>query len=201
MGGLKVLDALEKAGFIMGFKPHFHRRKGVYYRVIDEYIMFYFNWIEPVKNTLLSKNLTTGYWDKQSNSPKWYAWAGYAFEMLCYKHLPQIAKALNLNASAIPDSWRYVPKKGGQDEGAQIDLLFDRDDDAITICEIKYTKQPFELDKQYAQNLLKKAEIFRKVTRTTKQIFFALISASGLKPTMYSEELISDCVTLDDFFE
>jgi uncharacterized protein len=196
-----VLDDLEKAGFIISFKPFAHKKRGIYYKVGDEYITFYFDWIEPVKHTLLSRSLTNGYWEKQCSSPKWHSWAGYAFEAICYKHLLQIVKALHLNAAAVPNGWRYVPKKGLKEDGAQIDLLFDRDDDAITICEIKYTDQPFVIDKQYAKILLNKEKVFKRVTRATKQIFFSMISANGLKPTMYSEELISSCVTLDDLFE
>lgn len=198
MGGLRILDDLEKAGFIISFKPHFHKKKGIYYKVIDEYISFYLNWIEPIKNTLLVRSLEQDYWEKQQYLAKWHSWAGYAFEALCYKHLPQIRKALHLNSSSIPNTWRYAPRKG--EKGAQIDLLFDRSDESITICEIKYSNQPFAIDKQYYNNLLNKIEVFKKITRTTKQIFTALISANGLKPTIYSEHLISDVVTLKDLF-
>jgi uncharacterized protein len=201
LGGLKVLNDLEEAGFIISFKPYFHKKRGIYYRVADEYITFYLDWIEPIKDTLLSRSLTKGYWEKQHNLAKWHSWAGYSFEAVCYKHLSQVVKALQLNATAIPNSWRYTPKKGKNENGAQIDLLFDRDDDAITICEIKYTEQAFVIDKQYAKILLNKAEVFKKITKTRKQIFFAIISANGLKPTIYSEELISSCITLDDLFE
>lgn len=198
-GGLKILNDLEKAGFIISFKPHFHKRKGVYCKIVDEYLSFYLTWIEPIKGTLLTKSLEQGYWEKQQSSPAWHSWAGLAFEALCYKHLPQIRKALSLNSSAIPNAWRYAPIKGEQ--GAQIDLLFDRSDDAITICEIKFTTKPFEIDKQYASNLINKVNIFKKVTKTSKQIFIAIVSANGLKPTMYSEELISNIVTLEDLFK
>jgi hypothetical protein len=74
-------------------------------------------------------------------------------------------------------------------------------DDSITICEIKYTLQPFAIDKQYAKELMNKVEVFKKKTGTNKQIFIAMISANGLRPTMYSEKLISGCVTLNDIFK
>lgn len=97
-------------------------------------------------------------------------------------------------------SFRNAPIAGSKEQGAQIALLFDRDDDSITICEIKYTNQPFVVDKQYAKDLTNKVEVFKKKTRTAKQIFIAMISANGVKPTMYSEELISGYVTLDNIF-
>lgn len=198
--GLLKLKELEEAGFIKSFKPHFHQKRGIYYKLIDEYTLFYLKWIEPVKNTLLKESLTKGYWEKQHASAKWYNWSGLVFEAICYKHIAQINKALELSPSAIPNTWRYVPKKGMQENGAQIDLLFDRDDDAITLCEIKYTDTPFAIDKQYAKQLQQKIDVFKKITGTKKEIFLVMISASGLKKTMYSEEMISGVVELDDLF-
>ena len=101
----------------------------------------------------------------------------------------------------MPHTWRYVSKKSSETEGAQIDLLFDRDDDAITICEIKYTGKPFLIDKEYAEKLRRKVEIFRNVTGTKKQIFISMISANGVKKNKHSEELLSGIVTLDDLFK
>ncbi len=199
-GGLGKLKALEKSDFIISFKPHFHKKKGIYYKVIDEYTLFYFNWIEPIKETLLKKGLRAGYWEQTKTKPAWRSWSGYAFESICYKHLAQVGDALKLSPTAIPNTWSYTPRKGSKEQGAQIDLLFDRDDDVITICEIKYTDKPFVIDKQYANNLLNKVNVFKKKTKTAKQIFISMISANGIKPTMYSEELISGVVALDDLF-
>lgn len=199
-GGLEKLKALQDTNFIISFKSHFHKRKGIYYRLADEYSLFYFHWIKPVKDTLLKRSLLTNYWDKLKVKPTWHSWSGVAFESICYKHLPQIMKALSLSPTAIPDTWRYVPRKGSDESGAQIDLLFDRDDDSITICEIKYCDKPFIITKEYAEKLRKKVEIFKKITRTNKQIFIVMISSSGLKQNQYSNNLISQVVTLEDLF-
>lgn len=199
--GKHMLQSLQDTSFIISFKPHLHKRRGIYYKVIDEYTLFYLYWIEPIKDALLEKGLSKGYWEKKQLSAAWHSWAGYAFESVCYEHLPQIRKKLDLSPTAVPRTWRYAPIKGSKEQGAQIDLLFDRDDDAITICEIKYTDKPFEINKQYAKNLINKVEVFKKITRTTKQIFIAIISANGLKTNMHSKELISGCVTLDDLFK
>ncbi|MDF3054769.1 MAG: hypothetical protein K0Q74_676 [Gammaproteobacteria bacterium] len=198
---IEKLKELEDAGFLISFKPYGHKKKGIYYRVIDEYSLFYFDWIEPIKKTLLSKSLQKGYWQKIQKTANWHNWAGYAFEAICYKHLVQISKALSLSPTAIPNAWRHSPVKNSGERGAQIDLLFDRDDDAITIGEIKYTEQPFVIDKQYAETLKQKIEIFSKITRVRKQIFLAMISANGLKDTVYSEEMVSGVVTLEDLFK
>lgn len=109
--------------------------------------------------------------------------------------------ALNLSPTSIPNTWRYNPQKNSDIAGAQIDLLFDRDDDSITICEIKYSDKPFIIDKEYAQSLKNKIEIFKNVTRTKKQIFLVLISANGIKSNLYSKKLLSGVVTLEDLFK
>lgn len=199
--GITKLKELEDAGFIMSFKPIFHQRRGIYYKLIDEYTLFYLKWLETAKRTLIKSSLPSGYWEKQQNSPTWFSWSGLAFESICYKHLNQIRRALGLNPAAIPSTWRYVPLIGSEEQGAQIDLLFDRDDDAITLCEIKYTEAPFTVDKQFFQQIKQKMAIFKKVTKTNKQLFFAMISASGIKQSIYSEELIDGVVTLENLFE
>lgn len=198
--GSEKLKALENASFITRFKPHLHSKKGVYYKVIDEYTLFYFNWIEPLKETLLTRNMKKNYWLNIQSTPEWHNWSGYAFEAICYKHIDEISDALNINSAAVANSWKYSPKKNTSEPGAQIDLLFDRRDNAITLCEIKYTAKPFEINKSYATQLDKKIETFKQVTRTSKQIFMALISANGLKKNMYSEK-IDGLVTLNDLFQ
>ena len=112
------------------------------------------SWIEPIKGTLQQRSLEKGNWQELQVTPKWNNWLGYAFESICYKHISQIRKKLSISPAAVANAWRYVPKtKTDNSGGAQIDLLFDRLDDAITICEIKYSEKPFVINKQYAKNL------------------------------------------------
>jgi AAA+ ATPase superfamily predicted ATPase len=197
---IKVLQSLEDTGFIMSFKPHFHKKKGIYYRVIDEYTLFYLYWIEPIKNTLLKHSFEDGYWQIQQKQPSWQSWSGYAFEAICYKHIKQIRIALKLSPADIPNTWRYVPRKYSKERGAQIDLLFDRQDDSITLCEIKYSDKPFILTKDYVDILNRKMTVFKEQTRTKKQLFVALILANGIKNNYYAEHLIDAIATLDDLF-
>jgi len=198
--GINKLSALEDAGFIMSFKPHFHKRRGIYYKLIDEYTLFYLRWIEPIHESLQVRTLDKGNWQEMQNSPAWNSWQGYAFEAVCYKHISQIRKKLSISPTAIANSWRYVAMDKPNDPGAQIDLLFDRRDDAITLCEIKYSNNSFIIDKQYAKNLINKREVFTRNTRTKKQIFIAMIASSGIRDNLYADDLISGVVTLDDLF-
>ena len=194
----KRLDALEKSGFIVSFKPYGFVKRKTFYRIIDEYSLFYLNWIAPSLSNIRKLDKTKGYWVEKCQTPGWRAWVGYAFESVCYKHIAQIRSALGIQASAEVGSWQYIPKKGSQDTGAQIDLLFDRDDGVITICEIKYTSQPYQLTKDETNLLTRKIEIFKNRTKTTKQIQFALITNIPMKDTMYSEEMVAHNLTLVD---
>lgn len=198
--GLKKLEELENAGFIMSFTPHYHKRQGIYYRLIDEYVLFYLKWIAPIRKSLQKKSLEKGNWQSMQQTPTWYSWLGYAFESVCYKHIFAIRKALSIPPDAIANAWRYVPRKGKPEQGAQIDLLFDRNDDAITICEIKYTEKPFTLTKDYMAALKRKLVVFKEQTRSRKQLFLAIISANGVKNNLHTEDNISGVVTLDDLF-
>ena len=198
---VKRLQELEQSGFITSFIPYKRKEKGIYYKIIDEFTLFYLNWVLPKKATIKREEKLKNYWQAQAATPAWVSWAGYAFEAICYKHVSTIREVLGIEAGAEVGTWRQVSKKGAVDSGAQIDLLFDRKDDSMTICEIKYSKEPFIIDKQYAANLLNKIEVYKKHTSTHKQIFIAMISVNGLKQTMYSEELISNIITLDDLFK
>lgn len=199
--GAKALRDLEETGFIMGFMPHSHKRQGIYYRLVDEYIYFYLKWVAPIKKALQRKSLEKGSWQAMQKTPEWHSWLGYAFEAVCYKHISAVRKALSISPDAIADSWRYVPRKGTKARGAQIDLLFDRKDDAITLCEIKYSDAPFVITKEYVEVLNRKMDVFKEQTRTKKQLFLAFISANGIKNNYYAEDMMSGVVTLDDFFK
>jgi hypothetical protein len=196
----KRLEDLEYAGFISSYLPYNHKKRGVFYRIHDEYCYFYLKWIKPIKNQL-KQNRSVDFWKGVINTPSYFAWKGYVFENICYKHLPQIRKSLHISESSLASPWRSSSTKGGKENGAQIDLLFDRHDDAITICEIKYTDKPFAIDKTYAQSLKTKIETFIKVSKVSKQIFLVLITATGLKQTLYSEDMVSGIVSLEDLFK
>jgi len=194
------LNELEQTGFISIFTPYGFKERGTYYKICDEYVLFYLYWVDPYLKETSKRNALPGYWEATAQSAAWKSWAGLAFEALCDKHISQIQKALRISPGAIIGSWRYTPKNKKEESGTQIDLLFDRPDDIITICEIKYSDQPFTIDKEYAQNLTKKLEIFREKNRTKKELFLSIIASSGLKQNKYSQEIVTAEAHMDDLF-
>lgn len=192
----KRIEELEAAGFIQSFIPYGKKIKDHYYRIIDEYTLFYLTWIEKKKQSI---GLGDNYWANKAKTGAWLNWAGYAFEQICYKHVEQIKKALALDKIACEvGSWRYLPPKGSNEAGTQIDLLFDREDGVITLCEIKYSEKEFTIDKSYAMNLVNKITVFEKHFSTKKQIFLSLITTSGLKKNMWQQDLIHNEIVLKD---
>ena len=196
---VKKLSQLEEAGFITSLVPYGRKDKGIYYLIDDEYSLFYLSWIEPNLKAIAKKTKNKGFWVSQATRPTWKAWSGLSFEAVCYKHIDQIREALNIDAGSIAGTWRFFPKEG--EEGAQIDLLFDRPDGSITLCELKCSDKLFVIDKVYAHELLRKTEVFRKHLKLEKQLFLAMITTFGLKPTMYSEEIVAGEAKLDDLFK
>jgi len=193
------LKELEEAKFIVSFKP-WNKQRGIYYKVIDEYSLFYLTWIAPRAASKIASHIDDHYWEILSSQAAWKAWSGYSFELVCFKHIRQIQTKLHIPKGAEVSSWRYVPDKKGDEIGAQIDLIFDRPDNIVNLCEIKYCQSPFVIDKKYALHLMNRENIYRKVTNTNKQIFQSIIASGGLKTSIYNEELIDSVVVLEDLF-
>ena len=194
------LKELEEAGFIASYLP-WEKKRGKYYKLIDEYTLFYLSWIEPMVKENKINSWNENYWNEASQSPAWRAWSGYAFEAVCFKHISWIRQALHIPESAHVYTWRYFPKKNEAHlwQGVQIDLVFDRNDGIITICEIKYSQNQFKLDKTVFEELQRKAAVYQHVTQTTKQIFLSMITSNGIQASTYKDS-IQSITTLEDFF-
>ena len=191
------LAELESTGFIRSFLPY-GQKKETYYKVIDEYSLFYLNWIEPH----LKKGFVKNYWSKQIKTPMYYAWAGYAFESICLKHIESIEHCLGIDNLVISrGSWKSKSSKGLMDKAAQVDLLFERRDNAINICEIKFKEQVYDITKDEAINLRNKILRFTEEEGQGKEIFLSIISCSGLKTNIWSEDLIANVVNGEDLFK
>lgn len=189
-----LLDELVEAGFVTRVAPFGKGTKDALYLLADEYSLFYLNWIEGHRG--VAKNT----WLTKSKSPSWKAWSGYAFESVCMKHLPQIRHALGIAGVATTESaWAYRPTSG-KEQGAQIDLLIDRSDGCINVCEMKFSEGDFIIDKTYAAELQRKLNTFREVTGTRKTLFLTLLAAGGLKDNQYRRELITHTVSLEKLF-
>jgi AAA+ ATPase superfamily predicted ATPase len=192
-----VLRALGESGFISVDVPLGKRSRDSTYRLIDEYTLFYLRWIRKAPKRVFTSN-ESGYWLQNYATPAWRVWAGLAFEAVCRKHTREIRHALSIGGVAATEAtWFYRPRSKDED-GAQIDLLFDRADQCVTLCEMKFTDSPYRITKRYAGDLRRKLTVFRQHTNSRKSLFLVMVTAEGLTPNTYSDELVSAVVTAED---
>jgi uncharacterized protein len=140
-----------------------------------------------------------GTWARLSDTPAWKSWSGFAFESICMKHIPAIKAGLGISGIYCETAiWRS--RGNSSNDKAQIDLVIDRRDNCINLCEIKFYENRFLLDKKYAAALLQKKHIFKEETKTRKQLFITLITTTGIQPNEHSLGLIDQQLALDHLF-
>lgn len=193
-GTTDLIEELEQSGFITGYTPFGKSRKDNIYKISDEYSLFYLRFIEP------NANGGSGTWGIIANSPTWRSWSGLAFESVCQKHISAIKMALGIPAVYTQVSaWRWHAKTG--EAGTQIDLLIDRKDDCINVCEMKFSETEFVIQKSYSMELDTKLHVFKERTGTRKQLFLTMITTYGVKANEYKVNLVSNDLTMEILFD
>lgn len=193
-GATDLFNELEQSGFIQSSIPYKKTSREAIYRLTDEFSLFYLRFMDGVK--LSGKDM----WTRISSTNTYKIWCGMSFEALCLKHIPQIKKALGISGIHSEESpWRY--KGNSSSSGAQIDLLIDRADQTITICEMKFYTDEFTIDKKYAIELDRKLRVFRDQTKTKKSLFLTFITTYGVKKNEYSNRLMQNNIKMDLFFD
>ena len=174
-GGMlsSLLQELNQSGFIEIYNGYGKKNRLSLYRLTDPYSLFYLTFIEP-----LGMNTKTDF-TKLSDLPNYKSWSGYAFENVCLTHIDQIRKALGISGIYTTISSFYSKASNGM-PGAQIDLIIDRSDHSINICEIKYSASDYEVTKSDATNLETKKRVFQYHTKTKKHLFTTLITTFGV---------------------
>ncbi|MCP4749447.1 MAG: AAA family ATPase [Proteobacteria bacterium] len=195
-----IFSELEESSFIAYMPPFGRRKNGGKYRLIDEYSIFYLKWVENAPNIGLG-GADNDYWVKKRGSAAWRSWSGYAFEAICLKHIENIKKALGISGVSTAEScWFIKPEKDSVDRGAQIDIVIDRADGCINLCEIKFSDSKFVVDKKFVVNQRHKIERFKTATQTRKSIFTTLITTFGAEENPSYHEIIDNQLTMDDLF-
>jgi len=188
----RQLLELEESGFITSYTPFSKKSKNTLYRLSDFYSLFYLKFLK--NNT----NYSEGVWINSIDSPAVRAWEGYTFEQICLAHIPQIKEALRIGGIVSnASSWQ------GNDgvAGAQVDLLIDRRDRVINLCEIKFSISLFKITKEYAQKLRRKISVFKNETGTKKSVFLTMITTYGLDENQHSQSLVQNEITMEALFQ
>ena len=200
----KLLRELEECAFIRSYSPFQKNKREKIYQLVDPFTLFYLRFIQE------NNNFLKGYWQKMQTTSEYDSWCGYAFEIVCLNHLEQIVQALGIDGTInTPCSWVYRPPKAILEEkdadddlknGAQIDLLIDRSDKTITICEMKYCQEEYEITKSYDMLLNRRIRTFKKVTKTRKSLVPTFITPNGLLNNLYARRIPRE-VTGSHLFE
>ena len=157
----------------------------------DFYSLFYLKFI---RNTT---SFDDNFWINSIDSPDIRAWSGYAFEQICLAHLPQIKNALGI-ASVQTQISAWLGSDGTNK--AQIDLVIDRRDQVINLCEMKFSIKSYTIDKEQADNLRKKMGIFKDTTQTPKALWLTFITTFGLTQNIHAQSLVHQTLTMDVLF-
>ncbi len=187
----KVLADLEESGFITSYISLDEKSKNKVYRLSDYYTAFYFKFIKdsPYKGE--------GAWTNLMDNSTHRAWEGFTFEQVCLDHIPQIKKTLGIQGVLSKEAaW----KGSTEEQSAQIDLLIDRRDQVINLCEAKFSLGKFTIDKDYAEKLRTKISVFKTVSKTRKSVFLTMITTYGVEKNKYSTAMVQNEVVMGDLF-
>ena len=186
--GLTVaLAELEQCGFIRRYRDFSKRKSGHHFQLIDSFSLFYLRFVESD---------AVGSWVEFVGTPGYYAWAGLAFERVCLLHSRQLKAALGI---AGIESRECAWKSSDAEPGAQIDLLIDRRDGVISVCEAKFSEGEFVIDAACEKQLRNKMLAFRSETGTAKALHLILITCFGVARNEHFG-VVQREIRLDDLF-
>lgn len=186
------LEELDHCGFIRKFSPVGKIKKGSVYQLIDNYILFYFEFLEHRTGN------DDQYWTHHYREPKLNAWRGRAFERVCFWHIPQLKAALGISGIAADVySWRGKESETGRP--VQIDMVIERADNTVSLCEMKHALGEFELKEDEALNISRRQQSLSEAFRNRKAIQTVLVTNNGLRRNKYAGD-IQHVVTVDQLF-
>ena len=127
------------------------------------------------------------------------SWQGFSFETICMTHLEQIKQKLGISGIATTtSSWRKLGSNS--EKGAQIDLVIDRADRIINLCEMKFSEQPYSISKDYEEKLRNRMAIFKEDTKTRKSLVTTMVTTYGVLKGIHSG-IVQNEVLMDDLFK
>lgn len=188
-----VLNNLELCDFIENFEL-FGKKNTLVYRLVDFYTLFYFKFIAN------RHNKDTEWWSHNLDDAGIRAWMGLTFELICMKHHKQIKKALGISGIGTSVStWKCLPDTENEIPGAQIDMLIERSDKVIHLCEMKFSEQEYSITNEYEMRLRKRMGIFKERTKTKEAVVHTFITTYGVANGK-NKSIVHSEVTMDDLF-
>ena len=190
----RILNELTISGFISIFEPLEKKKKDTLYRLTDEYSLFYLYFIKA--HSTAQNNA----WIRISQSQSYKVWSGYAFENLCLKHIDFVKEALGISGVQTNVNSFLHKADDVYAKGFQIDMLIDRKDDVINICEMKFYGDTFTIRKDYAQKIRTKREGLKTVMKSKKMIHTTFITTYGVMDNDHKIDVVDNDFTIAIFF-
>lgn len=188
----KLLEALVVSDFVTRYQYFGKSKREVYYKLTDFYSLFYIRFVEK------GRRMNVDYWQNNQLTPSVTAWRGLAFEDVCMVHVQQIRQALGiLGVQSEASPWHYVSVD--KKMGAQIDLLINRSDRIVDICEMKFCVNTYRMDKKADESIRNKIQVVMDTVRGRKAIHPVIVTTYGLAKNEYSSR-IQRVITMDDLF-
>lgn len=191
----KLLKNLERCDFIISFSQYGNKSKGTLYRLIDFYTLFYCKFVGGTE----SKD--EQWWQHNYNSRQVESWQGRSFELICLTHIPQIRQKLGISGiSTSSSSWKFIPAKGDTEvKGTQIDLVIERGDFFINLCEMKFSKGKYNITKDYEETIRNRQMLFREKTNCKYSLLNTFVTTFGIANGMHSSIVDSE-ISAEDLF-
>ena len=185
----RYLEELEQCGFIRKYPVLGKRNKGSVFQLVDCYTLFYFKVVAAVGGR--GENFCTLSADSSFVS----VWEGLAFERVCLLHVGEIKRALQIGG-VVSD---VAPWRSSGEERVQIDMLIDRRDGVINLCEMKFSREAYELSAEELERMQRRRRVFKTETGTRKAVHLTMVVSPELRQNSHSKDLQS-VVCLDDLF-
>lgn len=190
----RVLEDLEACGFVRKYDYKGIKRSNTIFQLIDNYTLFYYKFLYN------KSRIDENFWTLNVNTPVRNTWEGLAFERICFAHIRQIKQALGISGvSTQIYSWRIKddPVYG---KGAQVDMVIERADQIVNLCEMKFSSAEYAISKSDDENWRNKCMRFGEALKGRKAIHVTLITPYGIKENMYQYS-IQNVISSDDLFK
>jgi len=191
----ELLENLQNCDFVRSYSAFGKKERDTMYQLCDMFILFYLRFVQN------RSGQDESFWINSVDNPARRAWSGYAFEQLCFSHIPQIKECLGIRGIlSNVCSWRQKPDKEENVKGHQIDMLIERRDQVINVCEAKFSMKPYLVTEKYLQEMYSRMEDFRIAVQSNAALHLTLIASAGVVANEYANS-IQNVITLDNLFK
>lgn len=185
----RTINDLVVTGFVVEYTPFGKKKRGSIYKLVDEFSVFYHRFMKG------NEKKEASLWQTIATSQKYKIWKGLAFESLCLKHINEIKKALGIQ-NVYTETSSFSRIGAVESNGFQIDLIIDRKDATINLCECKFYESNFEISKKYAQEIKMRKAGFIEFSKTKKMVLNTFIANETIIENEHSLEVVDNFIHL-----